>query len=288
MNFKDERSHIFLSSSWRAILSALFLSALFLSSYFLPLTLSVQYAQLLASPRLSPAMNLTHQAHPSAVFKVLLTGFEDFRGHTNPSRKLMHHLSELIKESTVDQTRTQIKGLVLPVTYYQAGALLKRELQHYKPDLVISFGLAASSPFIRLETWAQNEDRGLADNLGHSHKGPIIIDGPKRYPSTLPLKEIERQLKEQKIPVEYSKDAGGYICNQLFYLLMHELRQHPHVKGGFIHIPLWPIHLSHPPQTLFTPPNSSTQDPLPNLAHVLQVILTTVISNHKISTTSSD
>ena len=34
-----------------------------------------------------------------------------------------------------------------------------------------------------------------------------------------------------------SQTAGTYVCNHVFYGLMHALRRKPGVRGGFIHVP---------------------------------------------------
>ena len=37
-----------------------------------------------------------------------------------------------------------------------------------------------------------------------------------------------------------SQTAGTYVCNHVFYGLMHALRRRPGVRGGFVHIPYAP------------------------------------------------
>jgi pyroglutamyl-peptidase len=39
---------------------------------------------------------------------------------------------------------------------------------------------------------------------------------------------------------EVSQTAGTYVCNHVFYGLMHALRRHRHLRGGFVHIPYAP------------------------------------------------
>jgi pyroglutamyl-peptidase len=47
-------------------------------------------------------------------------------------------------------------------------------------------------------------------------------------------------LREAGFPVEISQTAGTYVCNHVFYGLMHALRKHRKVRAGFIHIPCSP------------------------------------------------
>jgi pyroglutamyl-peptidase len=44
-------------------------------------------------------------------------------------------------------------------------------------------------------------------------------------------------LQERGIPAHVSQTAGTYVCNHVFYGLMHALRRSPDVRGGFIHVP---------------------------------------------------
>jgi len=48
------------------------------------------------------------------------------------------------------------------------------------------------------------------------------------------------ELRSAGIPAEISQTAGTYVCNHVFYGLMHALHSRPGVRGGFIHIPYSP------------------------------------------------
>ena len=47
-------------------------------------------------------------------------------------------------------------------------------------------------------------------------------------------------MRFQEIPAAVSQSAGTFVCNQVFYALMHALRGQRTVKGGFIHVPFLP------------------------------------------------
>ena len=53
--------------------------------------------------------------------------------------------------------------------------------------------------------------------------------------STLPVDGIVAALDAEGIPAEVSRDAGGFLCNHVFYVLMQTLD--PKRIGGFIHVP---------------------------------------------------
>ncbi|KIM07923.1 MAG: hypothetical protein KU38_10255 [Sulfurovum sp. FS08-3] len=170
--------------------------------------------------------------------RVLISGFETFGGLSHNPTELM--IQQLQKEP-LEIEGMSIQTVVLPVTYFQSWQRLKEEIDSYRPDVVLSFGYAPSSHGVRLERISQNYDRGGKDNAGVSHFGKIIEqDSNETLTSQLPLKELKNYLEERGFEVNMSDDAGGYICNHLFYYLMHHI-QNKGIQGGFIHISDMPL-----------------------------------------------
>lgn len=105
-------------------------------------------------------------------------------------------------------------------------------------------------PDITIERVAINiDDARIADNEGNQPVDvPVVEEGPAAYWSTLPMKAIVKKLQEEGIPASVSQTAGTFVCNHLFYGLMHELEKHDtKMKGGFIHIPFLPEQASNYP-----------------------------------------
>jgi pyroglutamyl-peptidase len=73
---------------------------------------------------------------------------------------------------------------------------------------------------------------------------PVVPGGPVGYFSTLPVKACLQALTRAGIPAEVSQTAGTYVCNHVFYALMHQLAERPGIRGGFIHVPYAPEQLS--------------------------------------------
>jgi pyroglutamyl-peptidase len=148
----------------------------------------------------------------------LVTGFEPFGGATvNPS--------QLIAEA--------LGGVVLPVSYARAAEALREAVQQAKPEFVVCFGLAEKRTEVTVERFALNADEpSNVDNEGASSAEPIEPAGPLAYRSTLPVDAIVAALREEGIPAAPSRDAGGFLCNRVFYALMHL-----GVRGGFVHVP---------------------------------------------------
>jgi pyroglutamyl-peptidase len=154
--------------------------------------------------------------------RVLVTGFEPFGAHeVNPSA--------LIAEA--------LEGVVLPVSFARASGELREAIADQDPELVVCFGLADRDPRISVERFAHNLDEADAiDNEGAGGSGSAIVPGgPLALLSSLPVDAIVAALQAEEIPAAVSRDAGGYLCNHIFYVLMGMLA--PGRKGGFVHVP---------------------------------------------------
>jgi len=170
--------------------------------------------------------------------KVLITGFEPFGKHTiNPSLELTNTLPGIIDEDI------KLNKMILPVDHECAPKVLLDHLRHWDPDIVLCFGLAPERSKICLERVAINlMDFQIPDNAGVKvSETPIIIDGPAAYFSNLPIQDLLSKLLDDNIPARISLTAGSYLCNQIFYTLMHEIESYQlPIKAGFIHLPPLP------------------------------------------------
>lgn len=169
---------------------------------------------------------------------VLLTGFEPFGGESlNPSEEIARE----INGATI--ARHQVVGALLPCVFGTAVKELKHQLKLHEPTLVICVGQAGGRVDITPERVAINlDDARIADNAGQQPVDrPVVKDGPVAYFSTLPVKAIVQDLRRHDIPASLSQTAGTFVCNHVFYGLMHELALHrTGVRGGFIHVPYLP------------------------------------------------
>lgn len=104
-----------------------------------------------------------------------------------------------------------------------------------KPDAFVAFGLSAKATGVTLESTARNSvavDR--PDFAGACASASCVIDeAPAVHPTRLPLAAISGALRSANMPLAHSDDAGDYLCNLLFYRLMHV---GPRV-AGFVHVP---------------------------------------------------
>jgi pyroglutamyl-peptidase len=172
----------------------------------------------------------------SAHKMVLLTGFAPFDGESvNPSWQAVHALHG----RRINGHR--IVARQLPVEFGASLKELRSAIRETKPTLVLCVGQAGGRASISLERVAINvDDARIPDNAGAQPVDcKIVEDGPAAYFSGLPIKAMLAALREAGIPAEVSQTTGTYVCNHVFYGLMHALRNR-RIRGGFVHIPYSP------------------------------------------------
>ena len=169
---------------------------------------------------------------------ILLTGFEPFGGDSsNPSWTAV-----LVGQEILRAEGHEVEALELPCVFGESDGVLREAMVRLCPELVICVGLAGGRDRLSLERVAINvDDAGIPDNAGNQPiDEPVIPAGPAAYFSTLPVKSALRALQIAGIRAEVSQTAGTYVCNHVFYALMHQLSGAAvaaHARGGFIHVP---------------------------------------------------
>lgn len=169
--------------------------------------------------------------------RVLLTGFDAFGGETlNPSWLAVQPLhGRAVAGHALVAAR-------LPTVFDASLRELARLLQLHKPALVVCVGQAGGRGAVSLERVAINiNDARIADNANAQPVDtPVVAGAPAAYFSTLPIKAMLQALERAGIPAEVSQTAGTFVCNHVFYGLMHQLATLPawqQTRGGFIHVP---------------------------------------------------
>ncbi len=172
--------------------------------------------------------------------QVLLTGFEPFGGDTlNPSREVALRLhGEVIAGA-------QVQALELPCVFGAAAERLREALSALQPALVLCLGLATQRSEVSVERVALNlDDARIADNAGAQPVDtPVVAGAPAAYFARLPVKAMVAAVQAQGLPAGLSFSAGSFVCNHVFFALMHELASQPVLsgtRGGFVHLPPLP------------------------------------------------
>jgi pyroglutamyl-peptidase len=172
--------------------------------------------------------------------KIMLTGFDAFGGASlNPSWLAVRtlHGRQIAGHRVV--------AVQLPTVFGESLHRLQSLLQQHQPTLVICVGQAGGRNAISLERVAINvNDAPLADNVGSQPVDtPVVPGAPAAYFTTLPIKAMLAALQRAGVAAEVSQTAGTFVCNHVFFGLMHALAtQRPlrHTRGGFVHVPYLP------------------------------------------------
>ena len=178
---------------------------------------------------------------------ILLTGFEPFGGESvNPSWQIAQALDSWVCEGHI------VRAVQLPCAFGEALKTLDDALAAHRPELVVCLGQAGGRAEISLERAALNvDDARIPDNLGRQPiDAEVVPDGPAAYFSTLPIKALARDLRAAGVAAAVSNTAGTFVCNHVFYALMHRLATAPalaHARGGFVHVPYTPEQVAHRP-----------------------------------------
>lgn len=184
---------------------------------------------------------------------LLITGFEPFGGQTvNPSWEVARTLQGRTLGPAAMPVRVQ--ALQLPCVFDLALQVLLQHMQHPHLVAVLALGQAEGRSDISVERVAINvNDARIPDNAGGQPVDtPVVTGAPAAYFSTLPIKRIVAGLRAGGLPASVSQTAGTFVCNHVFYGLLHALQGRA-VPAGFIHLPLLPEQAARWPGA--TPPS---------------------------------
>jgi pyroglutamyl-peptidase len=201
--------------------------------------------------------------------RILITGFEPFDGATrNPS----WDAAQLVAATPPDGL--DVVAVQLPCVFGDAIEALRSAVLRHDADLVVCTGQAGGRPDITVERVAVNvDDARIPDNAGHVPiDEPIVKDGPVAYFSTVPVKACVAAVREAGLPASVSQTAGTFVCNHVFYGLMHLIAtERPQTRGGFIHVPFLPEQVTDGQQPSL---------PAATIAEALRVITATAATVH--------
>lgn len=185
----------------------------------------------------------TEAAQRAPLTRVLLTGFEPFEGAAiNPSWEAARALDGWMLPGSAGAVH--VRARCLPCVFGAALQALDLAMAEWQPQLIIAVGQAGGRSAFTPERVAINiDDARIGDNAAcQPIDQPVVPGAPPAYFSTLPIKAIVAAVRAAGLPAEVSNTAGTFVCNHLFFGLMHRLAQagQAGVRGGFIHIPYLP------------------------------------------------
>ena len=163
---------------------------------------------------------------------LLITSFEPFGGETeNASMLAVDALPESIGP-------WRLRKKVLPVEFGTAGAQAIALAEEIGAEVVICVGQAAGREAVTPELVALNlQYARIPDNAGRSPLDlPVVPGAREAYFSTLPVRAMAEAIRDAGTPAALSATAGLYVCNDLYYQVLHHFRD-TDVRAAFIHVP---------------------------------------------------
>ena len=163
---------------------------------------------------------------------ILVTCFEPFGGReVNMSRAAVLALPE-------EAGGRKLRKLCLPVVFGEAAALAAAEALRLGASEILCVGEAGGRKALTPELVALNlRYARIPDNRGQSPLDePVVPGGENALFSTLPARKLAAAIQAAGLPGEASYSAGAYVCNDLFYGLLHRFRG-TGTRVGFLHVP---------------------------------------------------
>ena len=158
---------------------------------------------------------------------ILITSFGPFENFkVNPSTEVLENL----KNSLQIPTEHNIIYKVLDVSYEKIDSFI--ESNHPIFDLIIHLGVATNNDQMRFELVAKNEKAGK-DNDGVVFTNQPIVEGLNELTTSFSMDTLKKIISTYPEKVQFSSDAGNYLCNYIYYKSLHQFKTGNIV---FIHI----------------------------------------------------
>ena len=164
--------------------------------------------------------------------KLLITGFEPFGGEPlNSSWEAVQRLPEQIRSYRLTKLR-------IPTVFGRGSEAVLRAADELSPDVILCVGQAGNRAAVTPEVIGINlRESRIADNDGNRPVNvPVCREGPAAYFATIPVREMAAAVRKAGIESALSFSAGAYVCNDVFYTLLHRFHG-TGTRVGFIHVP---------------------------------------------------
>ena len=179
-------------------------------------------------------MNLAFDRMP---LTVLLTGFGPFPGAPfNPTAALAQRLAARRRPAFADVRRI---AHVFQTSYAAVERELPALLRRVRPDVVLLFGVATRTKYLRIETRARNARSPLFPDAAGDRPGAAVIDrgGPGTRAGRAPQRVLLAAVRAQRLPVRLSHSAGRYLCNFAYWRALTLTHGANAPLVSFIHVP---------------------------------------------------
>lgn len=169
--------------------------------------------------------------------RILVTGFGPFPGAPfNPTMPLVERLTQLRRPAFDD---VDLRGHIFHVTYDTVDRELPELLTRHQPQAMLSFGLAAETRFMRVESRARNAiTTTMPDADRNRSRKASIVSGADAMLFGPHTAKLLRAALATGIDARPSRNAGNYLCNYLSWRAIEATTK----PGGpllaaFVHVP---------------------------------------------------
>jgi pyroglutamyl-peptidase len=169
--------------------------------------------------------------------RILITGFGPFPGAPyNPTMPLVTRLAALRRPALDD---VAIATHIFHVTYATVDRELPQLLNTHRPHALLMFGLAARTPYLRIETRARNAITTIWPDADGTRVRKGAISGTADALTFGPhMQKLLRAAQATGIDARASRDAGSYLCNYLCWRAIEATRaKDGPALAAFIHVP---------------------------------------------------
>jgi pyroglutamyl-peptidase len=169
--------------------------------------------------------------------KALVTAFDPFGGEA------VNASFEALRRLPARAGKLEISTAALPTSFARSFPVLEEAIARFEPDIVLAVGQAGERAALCVERIAVNlQDAEIADNDGaRPADSAIVAGGPAAYLSTLQVRAALAGLNAAGLPAQLSMSAGTFVCNHVFYGLMHlAATGRRRFRAGFLHVPRLP------------------------------------------------
>lgn len=192
---------------------------------------------------------------------LLATGFGPFLSHSyNPSWEVAQSFAQALGDDYACRAERLDVSYEVAQDFASGVYLEDNSAQSDTPDMLVHFGLAASSAALKFEGFAYNRRGETSDSADvgarHPLDGILAADGPQNYQTGVDvgrLVEIFERLSGQTgkalpsgvsacaVPACVSDDPGDYVCNAIYYYSLRAAERVRERDGRadaiFVHVP---------------------------------------------------
>lgn len=178
-----------------------------------------------------------HRLRPaSRAATLLLTGFGPFPGvPANETKRLVSRLSAIVRRRW---PRLHVVTLALPTEWVRAPLIVDAALDRWQPDVALHFGVSGAASGFDVECRAMNLARPMRDAAGRLPIALELHSGGRHLHDHAHAIALLARLRRDGHRARLSDDAGGYLCNAVYYhSLKHARLNAPRRVVAFVHVP---------------------------------------------------